>query len=48
MTPKRRRLIVKNEHKGLIDGVMRSPIQIQDNSSYTLQPHAYIHPMAIK
>ena len=43
MTPKRRRLIAKNEDKGLIDGVMRSPIQIQDNSSYTLQPHAYIH-----
>ena len=42
MTPKRRRLIAKNEDKGLIDGVMRSPIQIQDNSSYTLQPHAYI------
>ena len=43
MTPKRRRLIAKNKDKGLIDGVMRSPIQIQDISSYTLQPHAYIH-----
>ena len=43
MIPKRRRLIAKNKDKGLIDGVMRSPIQIQDISGYTLQPHAYIH-----